>query len=144
MTKAVIATNKELGLDISYQTAKGWKRDKAARWAIFDERAKLRISTKFRPGWEAIQAKAQELALDILLNGEDGAYDKTVGKYMKKMPSLQAVGVIAGIASTKLGEMNSPNHEKAAKEPSRKSKKDLEFELTSLGRETAQEDEKVH
>ena len=146
MTKAVSATNKILKLDLGYQTANNWRKEKPAKWAIFDDMAKTRISKKFRPGYEAILAAGQEAVLDMLLNGEDGTYDQKKGEYAKKRPTMQHTIVAVGIADTKLQEMDGPKRsaEKPAQEAApQKSRKDLAHE-NRLWREAREGAQKVH
>ena len=125
MKKAAEAAN------VPYQTALGWKRDKEAKWNYWMTKSSQKMQGKSLYRLNGLLALAMDVQRKNLEDGEERITKD--GTVVNVRANVAATNAALGTILDKIHRMGGGDNAPAP-EPSKKSKKDLEWELTQIGR----------
>ena len=134
--------------EIPYQTACGWKRDKAQRWAFWTEKAQNKMMSKTLGRLNGILELAIGQIQITLLEGEERVLKD--GSIKNVRPPLASLNMIMGTSLDKIHRMGG-SIKPDRTEPEQTSRKDRKWSMAQRGREVAAAirekadiDQKVH
>jgi len=127
--------------DVPYQTALSWKKDKESKWTYWMNKASQKMMGKSLHRLNGLLSLAMQVQRENLENGEERILKD--GTIITVRANVAATNAALGTIIDKIHRMGGGDNAPTP-EPSKKSKKDLEWELTQLGRGSAKEGEEVH